>query len=48
MAKYGHCMVMQGRTPEALSGAMANVIYMVNLDTDEEREAYYRDLLERA
>jgi hypothetical protein len=46
MAKYGHCMKMQGRVPDALSGAMANVMYVANFDTDEQRDAYYRDLLE--
>ena len=47
MAKYGHCMKMQGRIPEALAGAMGDVMYVVNLDTDEERDTYYRDLLAR-
>ena len=46
MAKYGHCMKMQGRVSDALSGAMANVMYVANFDTDEQRDAYYRDLLE--
>ena len=45
MAKYGHCMKMQGRIPDALSGAMANVMYVANFDTDEQRDEYYRDLL---
>ena len=46
MAKYGHCMKMEGRIPDALSGAMGNVMYVANFDTDEQRDAYYRDLLE--
>jgi len=45
MAKYGHCMKMQGRIPDALSGAMGNIMYVVNLDTEEERDQFYRDLL---
>jgi len=45
MEKYGSRMVMQGRIPDALSGAMANVMYVVNLDTEEELNAYYADLL---
>ena len=47
MDQYGHCMKMQGRIPEALSGAMANQMYLVNLDTEEELNAFYRDLLAR-
>lgn len=45
MARYGHCMKMQGRIPDALSGAMGNIMYVVNLDTEEERDQFYRDLL---
>ena len=45
MAKYGHCMKMQGRVPDALSGAMANVMYVANFDTQEQLEEYYRDLM---
>ena len=47
MAKYGHCMKMQGRVPDALSGAMANIMYVANFDTAEERDEYYRELMER-
>ena len=45
MTKYGHCMKMQGRIPDALSGAMANVMYVCNFDTKEELDTYFRDLL---
>ena len=45
MAKYGDRMKMQGRIPDALSGAMGNIMYVVNLDTEEERDQFYRDLL---
>ena len=45
MAKYGYCMKMQGRIPDALSGAMANVMYICNFDTKEEMDTYFRDLL---
>jgi len=45
MAKYGSRMKMQGRIPDALSGAMGNIMYVVNLDTEGERDEYYRDLL---
>ena len=44
MAKYGHCMKMQGRIPDALSGAMANIMYVANFDTEEEMQAYYADM----
>ncbi len=45
MAKYGYCMKMQGRIPEALSGAMGNRMYVANFATKEQMEEYYRDLL---
>ena len=48
MAKYGFCMKMQGRIPDALSGAMANVMYVANFDTKEQLDEYYRDLLQKA
>ena len=47
MAKYGHKMVMQGRIPDALSGAMGNIMYVCNLDTEEEMNEYYRDMIQR-
>ena len=47
MHKYGNRMKMQGRIPDALSGAMGNVMYVVNLETDEERDQFYKDLMEK-
>ena len=47
MAKYGHCMKMQGRIPDALSGAMANVMYVATFDTEEQLHQYYYDLMEK-
>ena len=44
MEKYGSRMVMWGRTPDALSGAMANRMFVCNFDTEEEMNAYYADL----
>lgn len=44
MHKYGWCMKMWGRIPDALSGAMANQMYVCNFDTEEEMMAYYADL----
>ena len=46
MSKYGQKMVMWGRIPDALSGAMANQMYVANFDTEEEMMAYYADLAE--
>ena len=38
-------MKMEGRIPDALSGAMANQMYVCNFDTYEELQQYYKDLL---
>ena len=46
MAKYGHCMKIAERVPEALSGAMADMMYLATFDTEEELFAYYRELTE--
>ena len=46
MAKYGHCMKMVGRIPEALSGAMANQMYMATFSTREAMNEFYKDVLE--
>ena len=45
MAKYGHCMKMVERIPDALSGAMGNQMYMATFDTEEEMTAFYKDVL---
>jgi hypothetical protein len=44
MEKYGQKMVMWGRIPDALSGAMANQMYVCNFDTEEEMMAFFADL----
>ncbi len=46
MEKYGDKMKMYGRLPDALAGAMGNQMYIANLDTDEELDIYFQDLLE--
>ena len=46
MAKYGSRMKMQGRVPTALSGAMADYLYMANFETEDQMNEYYRDLME--
>ena len=45
MAKYGNRIKMVQRIPKALSGAMADMMYLVNVKTPEEKDEYYRDLL---
>jgi uncharacterized protein (DUF1330 family) len=44
MQKYGHCMVMYGRIPEALAACMSNQMFVCNFDTQEELDAYYADM----
>ena len=43
MAKYGHCMKMVERIPEALSGAMGNQMYVATFSTKEEMDEFYKD-----
>ena len=45
MEKYGYCMKMQGRMPDALAGAMGNTMYIAILDTEEDLQGFFRDLL---
>ena len=45
MAKYGHCMKMVDRIPDALSGAMGNQMYVATFNTKEEMDAFYADVL---
>ena len=47
MQKYGRCMKMVGRLPDALAGAMGNQMYIANLETDEELNEFFNDLLEQ-
>lgn len=46
MNKYGHCMKMVERIPEALSGAMGNQMYLATFPTEEAMNAFYADVLE--
>ncbi len=46
MREYGHKMKLVGRTPEALSGAMANQMYVGNYDTEEEMLEAFRRMCE--
>lgn len=45
MGKYGENMKMYGRIPDALSGCMANIMYIANLDTQDQLEEFFRDLM---
>ena len=45
MAKYASRIKMVQRIPKALSGAMADMMYLANLKTPEEKAEYYADLL---
>ena len=44
MEKYKDALVMWGRIPDALSGAMANRMFVGNFDTEEALTAFYDDL----
>ena len=46
MAKYGSRIKMAQRVPKALSGAMADMMYMCNCSTEEEKAEYYQSLLQ--
>ena len=46
MREYGHKMKLAGRTPDALSGAMANQMYVANYDTVEEMMEAFRRMCE--
>lgn len=45
MAKYGDRMKMQGRMPDALADCMGNQMYIANLDTYEELQQFFKDLM---
>ncbi len=46
MEKYGSRMKLSDRLPPALASAMGDQIYIAILDTDEELNSYFQDLLE--
>ena len=43
MTKYAAQMKMVGRVPDALSGAMGNMMYVANFPTEEAMNAFYAD-----
>lgn len=47
MNKYGSNMKMVGRIPDALSGAMGNIMYVGNFSTKEEMDQFYADVMAR-
>ena len=47
MEKYGTRMKMHRRLPPALASAMGDEIYIVTLETQEEVDAYFEELLEQ-
>ena len=44
--KYGPGMMMSGRIPDALSGAMANQMFICNFETEEEVMDFFRATME--
>lgn len=44
MERYGHCMRMVGRVPDALSGAMGNQMYVATFPTQEGVDEFYDQL----
>ena len=44
--RYAEEMRMVERVPDALSGAMGNMMFLAVFDTQEELEAFYRDAVE--
>ena len=47
MERYGHCMKMAGRIPDALSGAMGNDMYMAIFEDEDSLWTFFRELMER-
>ena len=45
MKKYGARIKMAQRVPKALSGAMADMMYLCNCSSEAERDEYYASLL---
>ena len=45
MEKYGDNMRMVNRIPDALSGAMANQMYMATFPTKREMDRFYKDIV---
>ena len=46
MREYGHKMKLAARTPVALSGAMADMMYVANYDTEDEMMEAFRRMCE--
>jgi hypothetical protein len=46
MERYGYCMKMQGRMPDAIADCMGNQMYVCNFDTYELLQQFFTELLE--
>lgn len=46
VTRYKENLKMIDRIPDALSGAMGNQMYVASFDTQEEMDAFYKDILE--
>lgn len=46
LERYGYCMKMQGRMPDALAGCMGNQMYVCNFDTYEQLQNFFRELMQ--
>ena len=46
MERYGYCMKMQGRMPDAIADCMGNEMYVCNFDTYEQLQQFFKELLE--
>jgi len=45
LAMYGSAIMMERRIPDALADCMGNHMYVVNVDTEEELQNFFRDTL---
>ena len=48
MEKYGSAMKMCDRIPDVLSLDMGNQMYVINVDTEEERDEFIHFVQEKA
>ena len=46
MREYGHKLKLAARTPAALSGAKADMLYVANFDTEEEMMNAFQKMCE--
>jgi hypothetical protein len=46
LERYGYCMKMQGRIPDAMAGCMGNQMYVCNFGTYEQLQNFFRELMQ--